>query len=110
MKQIKKSLSELCADSTSCFSTWQQKPHKLKWLQDRILFRGVTNEGEIILTPVTVATDYLSTLYMMDAVTGSLYKDKKCLTSAHLVLESIQDCKGLDEVLLSMRTNKTLGV
>ena len=110
MKQIKKSLSEMCADSTSCFPTWQQKPHKLKWLADRLLYKGITNEGEIILTPVTIATDYHATPYMMDAVTGSLYKGKQCITSTHLVLESIKDCKGLDKVLLAMRNNKVLGV
>ena len=109
MKEIKKSLSEMCADSTSCFPTWQQKPHKLKWLKDRILYKGQTNQGEIILTPVSIATDHHKTPYMMDAVTGSLYKDNRCMTSTNLVLNAIKDCKGLDKVLLSMRHNKVLG-
>ena len=110
MKEIKKSMFDFCADSTSCFPTWQKKSHKLKWLKDSVLYKGQTNEGEIILTPVTISTDQYKIPYMMDAVTGSLYKDGQCVTSTYLLLLSITDAKGLDKELLSMRSNKTLGV
>jgi hypothetical protein len=47
----------MCADSTSCFPSWQVKSHKLKWLKDCLLYRGITNDGEIVVTPVVIATD-----------------------------------------------------
>jgi hypothetical protein len=110
MKQIKKSMFNLCADAHSCFPTWQKKPLKVDWLKDRVLYRGITNMGEIICTPVYFATDEHRTAYIMDAITGTCYKGSKCCTSDRLQLLSYKPELGLDKELLSMRNNKTLGV
>jgi hypothetical protein len=110
MKQIKKSMFNLCADATSCFPTWQKKSLKVDWLKDRILYRGITNMGEIICTPVYFATDEHKSAYLMDAITGTCYKGSQCLTSDRIELISFKTELGLDKQLLSMRNNKTLGV
>jgi hypothetical protein len=110
MKEIKRSMSGLCADSTSCFPTWQKRPLKVDWLKDRILYRGTTNEGDIICTPIYFATDEHKTGYIMDAITGTCYKGSRCCTSDHLQLLSYKPEQGLDTELLAMRSNKTLGV
>jgi hypothetical protein len=110
MKEIRKSMSGLCADSTSCFPTWQKKPLKVSWLKNRILYKGITNLGEIICTPVYFSTDQTKTGYIMDAITGTCYKGNKCCTSDNIELLSYKPEQGLDKELLAMRSNKTLGV
>jgi hypothetical protein len=110
MKEIKKSMSGLCADAHSCFPTWQKKSLKVDWLKDRVLYRGITNMGEIICTPVYFGTDQHKTGYIMDAITGTCYKGNLCCTSDRLQLLSYKPELGLDIQLLSMRSNKTLGV
>jgi hypothetical protein len=107
-KRIKKSINSMCADASSCFPSWQIKKLKVNWLKDCTIYRGVTNEGDIVVTPVVIATDYHEIEYLMDCVTGSLYKDGKCKTSDRLQLIDFYEHPGLDIELLSMRS-KALG-
>jgi len=109
MKPIKKSYTGLCADSTSCFPTWQKRPLKLRWIKESILYKGFTNEGEIICTPVYFATDEHKTAYIMDVITGTCYLNNKCCTSDHLELYSYAPAPGLDKKLMSMRLSKAIG-
>ena len=110
MKRIRVSTDGLCAQSTFCFPSWAGKDLRKKWLVDRILLRGVLNEGEIILTPVQIATDPNNRKLMMDSVTGSLYRDDgSCYTSDKLKLIGIRAENDLDKVLLSMKAIKALG-
>lgn len=98
----------MCADASSCFPTWQTKKLKVNWLKDRILYRGITNEGEIVVTPIVLSTDMNQQKYMMDCVTGSLYKDGKCKTSDYLKLLDVVEVHGLDKELMNLRS-KALG-
>lgn len=98
----------MCADATSVFPAWQIKKLKNNWVKDRILYKGVTNEGDIVVTPVCLATDYHETEYLMDCVTGSFYKDGKCKTSDHLKLLDFYEHPGLVKELMTVRT-KALG-
>jgi hypothetical protein len=100
----------MCAQATSCYPSWANKDLRKKWLVDRILLRGILNEGEIILTPVQIATDPNNKKLMMDSVTGSLYRDDgSCYTSDTLKLISIRAEKDLDKILLGMKSIKALG-
>ena len=107
-KKIKKAMHYMCADSSSCFPSWQVKSHKLKWLKDCLLYRGITNDGEIVVTPVVIATDMDKTSYMMDCITGSLYKDGICKTSDYLMLLDVVEESGLAKELLTKKT-KAMG-
>jgi hypothetical protein len=110
MKSIRKSITGMCADATACFPTWQIKRLKKEWLVDRILLRGVTNEGEIVVTPVRIATDHTYKKYMMDGITGTLYReDGSCLTSDHLKLLEIRPEDGLEQVILATKNTKAMG-
>ncbi len=110
MKRIRVSTDGLCAQATFCFPSWAGKDLRKKWLVDRILLRGVLNEGEIILTPVQIATDPNNRKLMMDSVTGSLYRDDgSCFTSDKLKLIDIRAENDLDKILLSMKAIKALG-
>ena len=100
----------MCAQATSCYPSWANKNLRNKWLVDRILLRGILNEGEIILTPVRIATDPNNKKLMMDSVTGSLYRDDgSCYTSDKLKLIGIRAEKDLDKILLGMKCIKALG-
>jgi hypothetical protein len=100
----------MCAQATSCFPSWANKELRKKWLVDRTLLRGTLNEGEIILTPVQIATDPNNKKLMMDSITGSLYReDGSCYTSDKLKLIGIREEKDLDKVLLGMKCIKALG-
>jgi hypothetical protein len=100
----------MCAQATSCYPSWANKELRKKWLVDRTLLRGVLNEGEIILTPVQIATDPNNKKLMMDSITGSLYReDGSCYTSDKLKLVGIREEKDLDKVLLGMKCIKALG-
>ena len=110
MKLIRKSIAGMCADATSCFPTWQIKRLKKNWLVDRVLMRGVTNEGEIVVTPVAIATDHKRKQYMMDGITGTLYReDGSCLTSDHLRLLEVRHEDGLEKVILATKNTKAMG-
>lgn len=106
--EIKKAMNYMCADSSSVFPSWQVKRLKVDWIKKHTLLRGITNEGEIVVTPVAIATDYRKTPYLMDAITGSLYKDGKCKTSDHLKLLNVVEQAGLDAELMNKR-QKALG-
>jgi hypothetical protein len=100
----------MCAQATSCYPSWANKELRKKWLVDRTLLRGILNEGEIIITPVEIATDPNNKKLMMDSITGSLYReDGSCYTSDKLKLIGIREEKDLDKVLLGMKCIKALG-
>jgi hypothetical protein len=110
MKTIRKSYNGLCADFTDCFPTWQKKEYKKRWLQGRILFRGITNEGNIVVTPVCFATDHKKTQFMMDGITGTLYRtDGSCCTSDHLRLLEVIQKDNLDKELMATKNTKAIG-
>ena len=110
MTKVQKSYEAMCAAATYCFPTWGQKHLKTKWLVDKKLHIGVTNEGEIICLPITIATDHHNKLYIMDAITGSFYRPNgTCCTSDHLRLISHEPKEGLDKKLLAMKSIKALG-
>ncbi len=98
----------MCADANSVFPSWQVKRLKVNWINKHQLLRGITNEGDIVVTPVYIATDYRKTPYLMDAITGTLYKDGKCKTSDYLKLLNVVEQSGLDKELMNKR-QKALG-
>lgn len=101
-------MNYLCADASNCFPSWQVKRLKAEWLKNHTLLRGITNEGNIIVTPVVIATDHYKRSYLMDAITGTLYKNGKCMTSDYLELLSVENEEYLDKELLHIKS-KALG-
>jgi len=87
--------------STQIFSIDGKKSAKQAWIDHHELFEGETTLGPRVMTAVNVVGD--NTIYMMDAVTGSLYNNKgKCMTSDNLRLLSLAKKDGLDKHLLSL--------
>lgn len=110
MKLIHKSFAGMCADTKSVFPTWQTKHLKQRWLEDTELFIAETPEGEIICTKVSFLTDYHHTPYMMDAMTGTCYReDGSCLSSDYLKITNLRADANLSKELMSKRTQKLVG-
>ena len=100
----------MCADAKSVFPTWQTKQLKQKWLADAELFKADTTEGEIICVPVAFYTDYHQKQYMMDAITGTCYRDDgSCLTSDNLKILSLRSEPNLDKELMRKKSHKLVG-
>jgi hypothetical protein len=110
MKLIHKSFAGMCADAKSVFPTWQKKPFKQQWLKNVELFLADTPEGEIICTQVAFKTDYHEKKYMMDAITGTCYReDGSCLTSDHLKILNLRTDSTLVKQLISKKSHKLVG-
>jgi hypothetical protein len=107
-RKIKKAMNYMCADASSVFPSWQVKKLKLAWLKDRLLYKGITNEGDIVVTPVFIVANTNEIKYMMDCVTGSLYQNGRCKTSDHLKLLDVVESDGLAKQLIELKT-KALG-
>ena len=110
MKLIHKSFAGMCADARSVFPTWHKKSLKQQWLKDEELFLADTPEGEIICIQVAFKTDYHQKQYMMDAITGTCYReDGSCLTSDHLKILNLRTDNTLVKQLMDKKSHKLVG-
>jgi hypothetical protein len=92
--------------SINCYPVNGLTKVRKKWLKEHELYEADTNYGPRIMTPVYIAVlEPDSIIYMMDAVTGSLYDipTGKCLTSSMVYMKGFVPKKGLDKKLLGMR-------
>ena len=98
------------ADSKNLYSLDYYIPQgtvarRKEWIKNHELFAGVTNIGERVMTPVYIGTDPKKKVFLMDAVTGSLYdiKTKRCLSSSRLMLGEVKKKDGLGNRLLKLK-------
>jgi len=106
-KQIKiVNRSTPCAQSLFCFIPNSKKGIKREWAKTRELYEADTNQGKRIVTPVTIIGDKIKTIYMMDAVTGTLYDivTGRCLTSSEVRMDDFVMRKNLIDKLLTIET------
>ena len=106
-KQIKiVNRSTPCAQALFCFIPNGKRAIKKEWVKTRELYEADTNQGKRIVTPVTILGDELKTIYMMDALTGSLYDivTGRCLTSSEVRMDDFVMRKNLIDKLLAMKT------
>lgn len=100
--------------SVDYFSPHGVLKNKRKWLDDHELYQAIINDGEYkrVVTPVYLKGGDKKTIYMMDAVTGSLYDipTGRCLTSCNLRMTDFVFKKGLDKKLLAIRTDVNRGM
>jgi hypothetical protein len=95
--------------SVNYMPTHNKKADRKKWLKGKELYLAHTNVGSRVVTPVTVKnTDKESQkiVFLMDAVTGSLYDcaSGECLTSSHVRIEDFEFRKGLEKILLEIKS------
>jgi len=78
------------AKAADCMSLAVSKAKRSAWVKARDIYLGTTNEGERVMTPITIKDREDHITYLMDVITGSLYdlESKSCLTSDHLKLLS----------------------
>lgn len=78
-----------------------------QWLAKYELYEAETNLGKRIVTPVTIVGQPKDQIFMMDAITGSLY-DKltgRCLTSSMIRMTKVIPKKGLADKLFKMKAD-----
>jgi hypothetical protein len=102
---ISKSLDGMMAKANDCFPIGPRASSKRQWLEDKELYLGDIGGIERILTPVIIDTDMNKNVYLMDAVTGTLYKPRggKCLTSDKLHLKRFAKPDNLADRLMNVR-------
>ena len=108
---IRKSINGMTAMTNSCFPIGPKSSSKKTWIADKELYLGDISGIERVLTPVYIATDEHRITYLMDAITGTLYrqKDKKCMSSDRLVLKKYEQVDGLDKRLMQVKSEQFLG-
>lgn len=77
-------------------------------MKDKELYLAHTNWGDRVVTPVKVTntTNNPDKIYLMDAITGTLYDPDsgRCMTSSDIWMEDFEFRRGLDKKLLSAKT------
>lgn len=120
MKPTKVKLSSLDTPCSIDYFVVAGKTAKRKeWLAKHELYEAETNFGKRIVTPVTIYDESEDEsedepenkpedkIYMMDAVTGSLYDKStgRCLTSSVVYMTKIVPRKGLADKLFKMKAD-----
>jgi len=109
--RIERSFTGPMAAFNYCFPINARKDAKNKWLDNRILYLGNISGYKRILTHVYLKTMQGKKFFLMDAITGTLYRrnDGRCLTSDNLCLISFTKEHGLNKRLLNMKVVDYVG-
>ena len=104
--RIRKSMEGMVALSNSCFPVGPKSSTKRAWIADKELYLADISGIERVVTPVYIATDEHKNTFLMDAITGTLYrpKDGRCLTSDKLVLKKYEKVDNLDSRLMKTKS------
>ena len=108
---IRKSINGMTAMTNSCFPIGPKNSSKRTWIADKELYLGNISGMERVLVPVYIVTDMHKTTYLMDAITGTLYrqKDKKCMSSDQLILKKYEKVDGLNKRLMEVKSEQFAG-
>jgi hypothetical protein len=98
----------MCAAAISCFPVGPKVSAKKTWMKDKDLYLADISGIERVVTPVYFVTDMNETIYMMDAITGSMFtlKGGRCLSSDRLEMKSFEEADGLDKRLMKVRSEQ----
>lgn len=105
---VRKSINDMCAATISCFPVGPKGSAKRTWMKDKDLYLADISGTERVVTPVYFVTDMDKTIYMMDAITGSMFSMKggRCLSSDHLVMNGYIKTDGLDKRLMKVKSEQ----
>ena len=88
--------------------------NKRNWVKTHDLYEANTNLGKRVVTPVVVVNGAVpeDVIYMMDAVTGSLYDivTGKCLTSHMVYMKDFTKKPNLQKRLLELKSDAHRGI
>jgi hypothetical protein len=103
--RIERSFSGPMAAFNYCFPLNARRDAKNKWLTKRTLYLGNVSGYKRILTHVYIKTLDGRKYFLMDAITGTLYRreDGRCLTSDVLKLVNFSRERDLNKKLLNMK-------
>lgn len=108
---MKPTVVKLSSPNTPCsidyFVVAGKTIKRKQWLAKHELYEAETNLGKRIVTPVIIVGQPKDKIYMMDAITGSLYDKStgRCLTSSTICMTKIIPKKGLADKLFKMKAD-----
>jgi hypothetical protein len=105
--EIRRAFSGPMAMANFCFPLGAKRATKVKWLNKRSLYLGDVSGNKRILAHVYIPTMQGKRFFLMDAVTGTLYRrgDGRCLTSDQLRLNAFVKRSDLTKKLLKMKVS-----
>lgn len=105
--EIRRAFSGPMAMANFCFPLGAKKVTKVKWLDRRNLYLGDVSGNKRILAHVYLLTMEGKKFFLMDAITGTLYRreDGRCATSDQLRLNSFVKRSDLTKKLLKMKVS-----
>jgi hypothetical protein len=108
---VRKSISDMCAAAYSCFPVGPKASAKKTWIKGKDLYLADISGTERVVTPVYFLTDMEKTVFMMDAVTGSMFaiKSGRCLSSDRLEMNGFTKVDGLDKRLMKVKSEQYAG-
>ena len=108
---ISKSIDGMMAKANECFPTGTKSSSRKEWLQDKDLYLGDVSGVERVLTPVIIDTDMYKRVFLMDAITGTLFKIQggKCMTSDQLCLKRFTKTNNLENKLIKVKCQSVGG-
>ena len=106
--EINKSESGPMARASQCFPLGAKRPAKQKWIAKNNLYLGNINGHQRIMAHVFWRTMRGKRFFLMDAVTGTLYRrsDGKCVTSDVLQLLGFKKEKNLTKKLMKIKESQ----
>ena len=107
---IRKSMDGMSAASNSCFPTSAKTTQKIKWLDNKELYKANITSHERVVTPVHFATDIHKKPYLMDCVTGTLYRpdDGSCASSDTLKIIKFTKSDNLKPMLMKIKVQEVI--
>lgn len=91
--RVQLSSEATCATSKECWMPSAKKPAKLAWLEGRELY--TSDKNRVLFKRGTT---------YVDAITGTMYRDGRCLSSDTLELGNVKrDQKGAAEILMAIK-------
>lgn len=108
---IRKSIDGFSALTSSCFPVGPKNSSKREWIKGKDLYLANISGNRRVVAAVYIATDMHKTPFLMDCVTGTLYrpKDGKCYTSDHLEIIDFAKVEGMDKILMKVKSEQFTG-
>lgn len=108
---IRKSIDGFSALTSSCFPVGPKNSSKRDWIKGKDLYLANISGSKRVVAAVYIVTDMHKSPYLMDCVTGTLYrvKDGKCYTSDRLEILDYAKSEGMDKILMKVKSEQFVG-
>lgn len=105
---IRKSIDGFSALTSSCFPVGPKNSSKREWIKGKDLYLANISGNKRVIASVYFVNDMYKNTYLMDCITGTLYrpKDGKCYTSDQLEILDYVKVDGMDKILMKVKSEQ----